>query len=118
MACLGVPLKVKTHPTHAKHTYVAVALLGGIALAGLAIALSFGRFDQNVELVNGAVLVSMFSGALAMIVFALRAKLSVCPDCRRLMTWSQTRDGADETRKFVCKRCHTVWDSTQKFETD
>ena len=109
-------MKTKLHPTHARHTYVTTAILGVIALAGLAIALALGRFDQNAELVNVAVLTSMISAALAMVFFALRAKLAVCPECRRLMTWSKTGGGAGETRKFICTRCNTIWDSTQKFE--
>ena len=70
----------------------------------------YGRYGllEDVSAISFIGLIFLF-----LVIFILSARLCKCPECKKWLT-KQSKYSEGETRKYICKHCAVVWDSSVK----
>ena len=104
-------MQVKIHPTHALKTRQIIYGLLILILASFGATYFAQENLSNQTIVNYSVGVGLVSGICMLLIILLRALVCRCPVCKTWLT-KQVKVNIDEdTRKFICKKCNTIWDS-------
>jgi len=104
-------MQIKTHPTHALKTR---RIIYGLLIL---VVVSFGvtYFAQenlsNQTIVNYSVVVGLVSMISMLITALMRALMCRCPVCKAWLVKQVKVEIDTDTRKFICKKCNTIWDS-------
>jgi len=106
-------MKIEDHPTHARNSRYIVFFSVIIAVASWGTGFYIYEKFQDQLLLEVFVTIFMLSVGLFLISITGRAYICKCPRCKTLL-FKQQRVDDEDSRKFVCKRCNTIWDTKVK----
>jgi len=104
-------MQVRIHPTHALTTRRIIYGLLVMVLASFAVTYYVQVNLSNQLIVNYSVAVGLVSLIFMLLIVLLRALVCSCPVCKTWLTKQIKVDIDSDTRKFVCEKCNTIWDS-------
>lgn len=104
-------MNTSIHPTHARTTRTAVAVLAGMAVAAFVVAfyLADGTGTSPASVLPVAAFILF--GSICMLVGVARGFVCRCPGCAEWLTRQPQPRTDAQSRRFICTRCSVMWDT-------